>query len=100
MVQSISDVGQVACGFNHTVCVSSDGLTTWSFGDGDHGKLGLGHCTSKGTPQIIEELRFIKIVKIGVGKNFSVFLTAKGEVMACGNEEITGLSELQSKSHR
>ena len=42
------DVSMVVCGFNHTLCVSSDGLTTWSFGDGDHGKLGLGHCTSKG----------------------------------------------------
>ena len=42
------DVSMVVCGFNHTICVSSDGLTTWSFGDGDHGKLGLGHCTSKG----------------------------------------------------
>ena len=47
-VSSLNDVGLVACGFNHTLCVSSDGLTTWAFGDGDFGKLGLGHCTSKG----------------------------------------------------
>ena len=99
-VQSISDVGQVACGFNHTICVSSDGKTTWSFGDGDHGKLGLGHCTSKGTPQVIEELRFIEIKKIGVGKNVSIFLTAQGEILACGSEELTGLSEVQSKWHK
>ena len=99
-VQSISDVGQVACGFNHTICVSSDGKTTWSFGDGDHGKLGLGHCTSKGTPQVIEELRFVEVIKVGVGKNVSIFLTAQGEILACGSEELTGLSEVQSKWHK
>lgn len=45
-------VGQVACGLNHTVCVSTDGTGVWAFGDGDYGKLGLGHTTTKSTPQV------------------------------------------------
>ena len=33
---------RVACGDWHTICVAVDG-TAYSFGNGDHGKLGLGH---------------------------------------------------------
>jgi E3 ubiquitin-protein ligase HERC1 len=40
-------VGWVACGLSHTACVSSDGLTVWTFGDGEYGKLGLGSVGSK-----------------------------------------------------
>lgn len=45
-------VGQVACGLNHTVCVSLDGMEVWAFGDGDFGKLGLGNTSSKMTPAV------------------------------------------------
>jgi hypothetical protein len=34
------------------LCVSEDGMTVWAFGDGQYGKLGLGHCSSKGIPQV------------------------------------------------
>lgn len=45
-------IGQVACGLNHTVCVSSDGNLVWAFGDGDYGKLGLGNTATKSAPQV------------------------------------------------
>ena len=53
-----------------------------------------------GTPQIIEELRGKEIVKIGVGKNLSVFLTAKGQVLTCGIQDLTALSETECKLNR
>jgi len=31
-------VSQVACGGSHTIAVSEDGWTVWSFGAGDTGK--------------------------------------------------------------
>jgi E3 ubiquitin-protein ligase HERC1 len=40
-------IGYVACGLNHTACISTDGLTVWTFGDGEFGKLGLGGPGSK-----------------------------------------------------
>lgn len=43
---------QVACGLNHTLVVSADGLSVWAFGDGDYGKLGLGNSTAKSSPQV------------------------------------------------
>ena len=39
VVREIGPVGQVACGSAHTVCVSQDGHTVWSFGSGDNGKF-------------------------------------------------------------
>ena len=43
---------QVACGLNHTLAVSADGMMVWAFGDGDYGKLGLGNSTAKSSPQV------------------------------------------------
>jgi alpha-tubulin suppressor-like RCC1 family protein len=37
-VKDISNVGQVACGSSHTLAVSQDGRTVWSFGGGDNGE--------------------------------------------------------------
>ena len=38
---TIRDVKQIACGFNHTVVLKTDG-TVWSCGNNEHGQLGLG----------------------------------------------------------
>lgn len=60
-------VGQVACGLNHTVCVSTNGTMVWSFGDGDYGKLGLGNTVTYNTPQVIQIWRMINYA-------FTIFL--------------------------
>lgn len=41
LVKDIGLVGQVTCGSSHTLAVSHDGWTVWSFGGGDNGKLHL-----------------------------------------------------------
>ena len=38
LVRDITGVGQVACGSSHTIAVSQDGRTVWSFGGGDNGE--------------------------------------------------------------
>ena len=38
LVKDICNVGQVACGSSHTIALSQDGWTIWSFGGGDNGK--------------------------------------------------------------
>ena len=38
VVKDVGLVGQVACGNLHTVVLSADGWTVWSFGDGDGGE--------------------------------------------------------------
>ena len=39
VVKDIGLVGQVSCGSLHTLVLSADGWTVWSFGDGDGGKF-------------------------------------------------------------
>ena len=86
-------IGQVSCGFNHTLCVSFDGLTCWSFGNGDFGKLGLGHQNPKAIPQIIKALQGRHIQKICAGSIFSLFLTSQGQLLSCGQEKFSGLND-------
>ena len=37
LVKNIGLVGQVACGSSHTIALSQDGTSVWSFGAGDSG---------------------------------------------------------------
>lgn len=39
LVKDVSNVGKVVCGSSHTIAVSQDSRTVWSFGGGDNGKL-------------------------------------------------------------
>ena len=41
IVKDLNNVGQVACGSSHSLVLSKDGATLWSFGDGSHGKQAL-----------------------------------------------------------
>ncbi|XP_028516065.1 probable E3 ubiquitin-protein ligase HERC1 isoform X2 [Exaiptasia diaphana] len=86
-------IGQVACGLNHTLTVSSDGNTVWAFGDGDYGKLGLGSSTAKTSPQVIEALNGIGIKKVCCGTQFSVVLSKDGRLFSFGQERLIGQPE-------
>ncbi|CAH0559022.1 unnamed protein product [Brassicogethes aeneus] len=81
-------IGQVACGLNHTACVSSDGMTVWTWGEGDYGKLGLGHTTTKSIPQKVESMCNIGIKKVGCGSNLTIFLTKSGKVFVSGVDRV------------
>uniref|UniRef100_T1JES7 HECT-type E3 ubiquitin transferase n=1 Tax=Strigamia maritima TaxID=126957 RepID=T1JES7_STRMM len=92
-------IGFVACGLNHTVCVSTDGNIVWSFGDGDYGKLGLGNLTSKSTPQKIESLTGLNVKKVCCGTQFTVVLTRDGRVFTFGLDRLIGQPESRAKNH-
>ena len=51
-VNSIGPVQQAACGVAHTLALGIDGLTVWSFGSGDSGKLGHGDTTKQTHPKV------------------------------------------------
>ncbi|XP_028298817.1 probable E3 ubiquitin-protein ligase HERC1 isoform X3 [Gouania willdenowi] len=92
-------VGQVACGLNHTLVVSADGMMVWAFGDGDYGKLGLGNSTAKSSPQKVDVLCGISIKKVACGTQFSVALTKDGKVFTFGQDRLIGLPDGRSRNH-
>nr|XP_046195774.1 probable E3 ubiquitin-protein ligase HERC1 [Oncorhynchus gorbuscha] len=92
-------VGQVACGLNHTVAVSADGMMVWAFGDGDYGKLGLGNSTAKSSPQKVDVLCGLGIKKVSCGTQFSVALTKDGNVYTFGQDRLIGLPEGRARNH-
>ncbi|XP_016128716.1 probable E3 ubiquitin-protein ligase HERC1 [Sinocyclocheilus grahami] len=92
-------VGQVACGLNHTLAVSADGMTVWAFGDGDYGKLGLGNSTAKSSPQKVDVLCGIGIKKVACGTQFSVALTKDGNMYTFGQDRLIGLPEGRARNH-
>ncbi|KAK1891774.1 putative E3 ubiquitin-protein ligase HERC1 [Dissostichus eleginoides] len=92
-------VGQVACGLNHTLVVSADGMMVWAFGDGDYGKLGLGNSTAKSSPQKVDVLCGIGINKVACGTQFSVALTKDGNVYTFGQDRLIGLPEGRARNH-
>ncbi|XP_046401290.1 probable E3 ubiquitin-protein ligase HERC1 isoform X2 [Ischnura elegans] len=92
------NIGYVACGLNHTICVSTDGYTVWSFGDGDYGKLGLGNCTTKSSPHKIESIMG-PVKKVCCGTQFSVFLTKDGRVFTCGQDRQIGQPDSRIRGH-
>ena len=76
--------GMVACGDHHTMVLTTDGLL-WTFGSGDHGRLGHGGTEDKLTPTLVNA-RFggAEIVMVAAGENHSLAVTADGDVFTWG----------------
>ncbi|CAA9994396.1 unnamed protein product [Nesidiocoris tenuis] len=78
LVPDLSGVGSVSCGANHTLVLSSDGRTVWSFGCGEGGKLGHGDTSNRYRPTVIENIQGLYIKKVIAGNQFSLALTSHG----------------------
>ena len=81
-------VAQVSCGKEHTVALDRQG-NVYSWGLNTQGALGLGQqipATDK--PQIVDKLLEADITQVSCGNNFTLFLTGRNEVKACGNNQL------------
>jgi len=56
-------ISQITCGWSHSVALTSRGRV-YSWGNGDHGKLGHGSGRKLSTPQMIDKLENHKVVRI------------------------------------
>nr|XP_022329995.1 probable E3 ubiquitin-protein ligase HERC1 isoform X2 [Crassostrea virginica] len=92
-------IGYVACGLNHTLCVSADGTNVWAFGDGDFGKLGQGNTVGKHLPTKIKALQGHVIKKVACGTQFSVALSKYGKVFTWGQERLIGQPDSRGGSN-
>ncbi|ELU01326.1 hypothetical protein CAPTEDRAFT_215877 [Capitella teleta] len=77
LVKDISNVGQVACGSSHTIAVSQDGRTVWTFGGG---KLGFEDANRVYRPKVVDAFAGLYIRKVACGSHSSLALTSSGQV--------------------
>jgi alpha-tubulin suppressor-like RCC1 family protein len=61
----------------------------YAFGSNTQKQLGTGATKQSNTPQIVEYLLPVKIIKIAVGAYHSLFLSQEGQVYVCGADPST-----------
>ena len=83
-----SEVLMVACGYFHTVVVTTKG-TVYTFGKGSQGSLGHGNNEDSHTPLLIPQTAFNdeQIVMVAAANYFSVALSETGKVFTWGNND-------------
>src|SRR3990167_5012302 len=77
-------ISGISCGGAHTMAISEDGESVWSWGDGDFGKLGHGDINVRRKQELIQALKNQTISKVEAGDEVSFCLTAEGKVYSWG----------------
>ncbi|XP_066551047.1 serine/threonine-protein kinase Nek9 isoform X2 [Amia ocellicauda] len=83
-------VRQVCCGDNHVVVLTQD-REVYSWGCGEHGRLGLDSEDDWPSPQQVDLPKSVIISSVRCGCDGTYFLTESGKVLACGNNELNKL---------
>ena len=74
----------VACGRNHTVVVTDNGLI-YTCGENKAGQLGTGDLKSSNSPVLIESLEEQEIISIACGSEHSIAVSIANEVYGWGS---------------
>ncbi|XP_071376960.1 serine/threonine-protein kinase Nek9 isoform X1 [Centroberyx affinis] len=90
-------VRQVSCGDNHVVVLTQSG-DIYSWGCGEHGRLGLECEDDFSSPMQVEIPKGATISSVSCGSDGTFFLTEMGKVLACGNNEFNRLGLNQGVS--
>ncbi|KAG8223094.1 hypothetical protein J437_LFUL002042, partial [Ladona fulva] len=96
LVRDICGVGSVACGSSHTIALSVDGKTVWSFGSSENGKLGHGDTSRVYKPKVIDALQGVYVRKVAAGSHFSLALSSNGQLWTWGNGPCLGCGTADS----
>ena len=83
---NIPPVLSVACGFYHTLIITNDS-TLWSCGENTYGQLCRGDKKDRSGKKP-QKTSFSKISKISAGSYHSLFQNNKGEIFACGSNQL------------
>jgi alpha-tubulin suppressor-like RCC1 family protein len=90
LIEGMKDkVKSCDCGFDFTLLLHVNGKVS-SFGNGNHGQLGIGYDTDKDqfkstpSPTIIRGLIHVRILQVSAGDYHSLFLTSDGRVFSNG----------------
>lgn len=79
-VPNMTNVKQVACGYNHTLVLKSDG-TVWSTGENGYGQLGVSSTTDQGA---FVNTGMTNVKQISASYNFSALIKNDGSLWTCG----------------
>ncbi|XP_052238414.1 X-linked retinitis pigmentosa GTPase regulator-like [Dreissena polymorpha] len=77
-------VGDVACGDEHTALVAESGRV-FTFGTNDWGQLGLGSSKTADRPSCIKSLKSEKVKLVACGRSHTVVATESGKIFSFGN---------------
>jgi RCC1 and BTB domain-containing protein len=91
-------VRTVACGDFHTLVVTEDGVV-WTFGDGEHGCLGLNDEDDRQVPTRVDPQRFegAQVATVAAGDHRSAAVTEGGALFIwgrCGKEYDAGYAQM------
>ena len=85
-------VQSVACGKNHTLCLTADG-TVYSWGKNAKGELGLGDNAERYVPTVVEALNKTSVIIIACGQNTSAAYTDDGVLYMWGQNDTSQLAQ-------
>ena len=77
-------IKEVAVGPNHVVVLTTD-MLVFAWGEGTKGQLGHGDWETRYQPALVESLKDKAVAHVCCGANFTVFGSANGIVMTCGD---------------
>jgi len=89
---------QVECGDFHSLVLIADG-SVHAAGDNSHGQCGVEHRDECEQGFCIESLSGRRVVRVAAGAQHSLFLTARGNVLACGDNSAGQLAAGAGKKH-
>ena len=85
-VPDMTNVKQVACGYNHTLILKNDG-TVWSAGENEYGQLGNGDYGSSAkstTFTKVTDYVYNDVAQVACGQWHTVILKKDGSIWSCG----------------
>jgi hypothetical protein len=74
----------IASNGEHTACITEDG-DTYTWGEGEYGRLGHGDETSRSTPKLVDGLVGKKAKEVACGGRHTIVLTENGRVYSFGD---------------
>mmetsp|Transcript_15896 Transcript_15896/g.37727 ORF Transcript_15896/g.37727 Transcript_15896/m.37727 type:complete len:498 (-) Transcript_15896:130-1623(-) len=74
---------EVACGFDHTVCLTKAGRV-WAWGEKSSGQLGIDNDMTS-TPQAIASLSALRVVALAAGASHSLMVLEDGALLSFGS---------------
>lgn len=81
----LSNIIQISCGKEHTICIDSDGKA-WGFGENNRGQLGRNNLLFTNTPICMKISKFL--LSSSCGTEDSYFIDNEYNVWNCGNSII------------